>query len=54
VAQLAFVLVTLGLLALVGWLRGSHWRRGVELGPAYALGTLGTFWLVERMISLIG
>lgn len=53
-AQLAFVAVTLGVLALVARVREPRWRRWAELGPAYALGTLGTYWFFDRTVSMFG
>jgi hypothetical protein len=50
-AQLAFVGATLGVLALVARLRDRRWS---QLAPAYALGTLGVFWLVDRTVSMFG
>jgi hypothetical protein len=53
-AQLAFVALTLGGLTWIARLRAPRWRRWAELAPAYALGTLGTYWLIDRTVSMFG
>ena len=29
-----------------------NWPRPVELVPAYAVGSLGAFWLIQRLIVM--
>lgn len=53
-AQLGFVVATLGVLVILSRLREARWRHGSELAIAYALGALGVFWLIERTVSLFG
>jgi len=50
--QLAFVAVIL--LAVRAFrLRSVQWPRALELSPAYAVGTLGAFWTIERTIAML-
>jgi hypothetical protein len=32
----------------------ARWPRAVELFPAYAIGSLGAFWTIDRLIAMIG
>jgi hypothetical protein len=51
--QLGFVALVL-LLARSFRILEIRWPRWAELGPAYAVGTLGAFWTIERTAVLIG
>ena len=46
--QLAFVVAVLALLRAARPLAGPAWRRLEEV-PAYAIGSIATFWLVQRI-----
>jgi hydrogenase/urease accessory protein HupE len=53
--------VELGQLLFVGCcalaallLRRSHWPRWAELAPAYVIGTVGMYWVVERVAGFAG
>lgn len=49
--QLAFVAVVL--LLARGWRAlAINWPRPVELLPAYAVGSLGAFWLIQRLVAI--
>jgi hypothetical protein len=52
-AQLGFVVATLGLLALAARYDG-RWLLRLERASAYALGTAGVFWSIDRTISMFG
>jgi len=51
--QLAFVASIL-LMARVFRARHVRWPRFVELIPAYAVGSLGAFWAIQRTVVLLG
>lgn len=50
--QLAFVAVVLAAGALVGRLERPSWRPALALAPAYLVGTLATYWFLERLAGL--
>ncbi len=50
IGQLVFVAAVLGIFALVRWLGISVSRRA-ELVPAYAIGGVAAFWVVERVAA---
>jgi hypothetical protein len=31
-----------------------RWPRAIELFPAYAVGGLGAFWTIDRLIVMVG
>ncbi len=47
--QLAFVALVLLLARAVRQL-GIRWPRAVEVLPAYVVGSLGAFWLIQRVV----
>jgi hypothetical protein len=49
--QLAFVAVVL-LLGRGLRARSLNWPRPVELLPAYTVGSLGAFWLIQRLVVI--
>lgn len=49
--QLAFVAVVLLLASGLHALR-NNWPRPVELLPAYVVGSLGAFWLIQRLVVM--
>jgi hydrogenase/urease accessory protein HupE len=51
--QLMFVAVTLLLLRSFGQLE-IRWPLPVRMMPAYAVGSLGAFWTVDRIVAMIG
>ena len=53
VGQLAFVLLIV-LLERAFRVLEVHWPRLVELLPAYAVGTLGAYWTIQRTMVLLG
>jgi hypothetical protein len=50
--QLAFVLALLLLARAVRALR-VDWPPGMQLVPAYAIGSCGAFWTIERSIAML-
>ncbi len=50
-SQLTFVAVVLLLACGVRALR-SGWPQPVQLLPAYAVGTMGAFWLIQRLVAM--
>ncbi|MEO1086256.1 MAG: HupE/UreJ family protein [Acidobacteriota bacterium] len=50
--QLAFVAVVLVAGALIERLTRPSWRPVLTRAPAYAIGTLATFWLLERLTGM--
>lgn len=51
--QLAFVAVVLVVGALAERLTRPSWRPVLALAPAYGIGTLATFWFLERLAGLL-
>ena len=51
--QIAFVFLVLGLARSFRALE-IRWPRWAEVVPAYAVGTLGAFWFIERTALLMG
>jgi len=51
--QLGFVALLLGLEKSVKILE-FRWPRAIELFPAYAVGSLGAFWTIDRLIVMLG
>ena len=51
--QLAFVAVVLGVGVLVERLTRPSWRPLMALAPVYCIGTLATYWLLERLVALL-
>jgi hypothetical protein len=49
--QLAFVALIL-LLARAFRILQVHWPRAMELAPAYAVGSLGAFWTIQRLMLM--
>jgi hydrogenase/urease accessory protein HupE len=49
IGQLAFVALILLLVRAFKVLQ-VHWPRPVELVPAYAIGSLGAFWMIQRIV----
>ncbi|MBL8419473.1 MAG: HupE/UreJ family protein [Dechloromonas sp.] len=52
VGQLAFVALVLLLVRAFKVLQ-MHWPRPVELLPAYAVGSLGAFWTIQRLVLMM-
>lgn len=52
IGQLAFVALILLLVRAFKALQ-IHWSRAMQLAPAYAVGTLGAFWTIQRMVMMI-
>jgi hydrogenase/urease accessory protein HupE len=52
IGQLAFVALVL-LLARAFKVLQVHWPRVVELLPAYAVGSLGAFWTIQRVVLMV-
>lgn len=53
IGQLAFVAVVLVLGALLGRLLRPSWRAASTRIPAYGIGTLATFWFLERVAGIL-
>jgi hydrogenase/urease accessory protein HupE len=53
IGQLAFVGLMLALARAMRALK-PRWPRPVELIPAYAVGSLGAFWTIQRMAGMFG
>ena len=51
--QISFVILILLLLRSFHMLE-IHWPRWVELLPGYAVGSLGAFWTIQRVMMMIG
>lgn len=51
--QLAFVALVLMSGALIERITRPTWRPVLMLAPAYGIGTLATFWFLERMVGLL-
>ena len=51
VGQLCFVLLALALARALRTLE-FHWPRWVDLLPGYAVGSLGAFWTVQRVVMM--
>lgn len=52
VGQLSFVALTLLLLRSFNQLE-IHWPQPVRMMPAYAVGSLGAFWTIDRIVAMI-
>lgn len=56
IGQLVFIAAVLGLMAAGRWLwRARHWTtpRWAALAPAYLIGSLSAYWLIERTLAAI-
>ncbi|TAL35572.1 MAG: HupE/UreJ family protein [Phenylobacterium sp.] len=56
IGQLVFIGAVLGLMAAGRWLwRARHWTtpRWAALAPAYLIGSLSAYWLIERTLAAI-
>ena len=53
IGQLSFVALTLLLLRSFHQLEIHHWPQPVRMMPAYAVGSLGAFWTIDRIVAMI-
>jgi hypothetical protein len=53
IGQLVFVAVALGLFALLPK-SPTTWPRWAEAVPAYAIGAVAMYWVIERMVAFAG
>jgi hypothetical protein len=51
IGQLAFVSLVL-LLVRAFRVLDVHWPRGLDLAPAYVVGSLGAFWTIQRLVLM--
>ena len=50
--QLAFVIAAIGVIWLLGKIK-FNWPNWVEKVPPYAIGSLASFWMIERIVGFI-
>ncbi|MCD6543569.1 MAG: HupE/UreJ family protein [Flavobacteriaceae bacterium] len=49
IGQIAFVIVVLAIIKLLSYKKG--WTLVLQKIPAYAIGSLAAFWLIERVLA---